>query len=573
MKTCYVCKYTPLELLAAYGGETQNLDQMSGSFENADKISHPNLCGFGRSVIEAVLKGEVKELILVNCCDTIKAVYDILKETGKLDFLYMLDILRSDNCCSIERTALELEKLSKAYGEYKHASFDLSLFKRAFHTEKKTYSPHIAVMGARMGNELFEMTKKTMPLPVTNETCVNNRNVSPEGMPETQDFRSLMLWYAKILLGQLPCMRMTDNTGRRVLYEDPSLKGIIYHTVKFCDFYSFEYAELKSRTDLPLLKIESDYTLQGPGQLKTRLEAFAETLAPEAEKYKNTSGPNKTAEEKNSFEEKNNLPEERIQVMDKAFFAGIDSGSASTDVVILNEKKEIAGSCILPTGAGASSGAQRALEEALKDAGLKKENLRAVVTTGYGRSSIDNKNKAITEISCHAKGAVFLDPSVRTVIDIGGQDSKVIVMDEKGKITNFAMNDKCAAGTGRFLEMMAKTLEMSLEEMSRAGLSWKEDLTISNMCTVFAESEVVSLIAQNKNTSDIIHGLNKAVASKTAALYSRCGGKAPVMMTGGVARNDSLAKTLEEYLNTKLIISDKAQLCGALGAALFAMEI
>lgn len=135
------------------------------------------------------------------------------------------------------------------------------------------------------------------------------------------------------------------------------------------------------------------------------------------------------------------------------------------------------------------------------------------------------EDKSITEITCHARGAHFLNPEVRTVIDIDGQDSKVIRLDENGAVANFVMNDKCAAGTGRFLEMMARTMEMDLDQMSEAGLTYKEDITISSMCTVFAESEVVSLIAQNKETDDIVHGLNKAVASKTAALAKRVGGE------------------------------------------------
>ena len=211
--------------------------------------------------------------------------------------------------------------------------------------------------------------------------------------------------------------------------------------------------------------------------------------------------------------------------MGKGYYAGIDSGSTSTDVIILNKKKEIVASVIMPTGAGAANGSGRALEEALKQAALAREDLNAVVTTGYGRTAISDGDKSITEITCHARGAQFLDPSVRTVVDIGGQDSKVIRLNEDGSVKNFVMNDKCAAGTGRFLEMMARTMEMSLDELSQVGLSYQEDITISSMCTVFAESEVVSLIAQNKRTDDIVHGLNKAVASKTASLVKRVGGE------------------------------------------------
>ena len=547
-KTYYVCKYTPIELLQAFGAECENLNEMPQGFDMADQIAHPNICGFGKALLEAVLSGKVKELVLVNCCDTIRSVYDVLQESGKLDFLYIVDMLHSEGSCSQERTVSQLKDLAKAYGEYKGREFDEKLFREAFKAPEKNNEPYIGVLGARMGQELYEMVKGCMPYPVRNQTCVNNRSVGEALVPENVNFEELMQWYAAELLGQLPCMRMTDNTKRKQLYLDPNLRGIIYHTVKFCDFYSFEYAQIKAHLAVPLLKIESDYTVQSSGQLLTRLEAFAESINMEQ------------------------LEGKEIK-MTKGYFAGIDSGSTSTDVVILNKDKEIVTSVILPTGAGAAIGAERALEEALKTAGLKRDDIDAMVTTGYGRTAISDGDKSITEITCHARGAHFLDPTVRTVIDIGGQDSKVIRLDETGAVVNFVMNDKCAAGTGRFLEMMARTMEMSLDQMSTTGLNYKEDITISSMCTVFAESEVVSLIAQNKGTDDIVHGLNKAVASKTAALAKRVGGEERYMMTGGVSKNKGLVKTLEEKLQTKLIISDYAQLCGALGAALFAMDM
>lgn len=547
-KTYYVCKYTPVELLKALGGECEILNDMPEGFDLAEQIAHPNICGFGKSVLEAVLAGNVKELVLVNCCDTIRSVYDILEDSGKLDFLYMVDMLHCDVSCSRERTVIQLKELAAAYGEYKGTTFNKEAFLKAFQPSERCSEYHLAVVGARMGEQLFEMTEDAMPLPVVNETCVNNRSVGGVLPSEDLNFDSLMVWYAGELLHQLPCMRMMDHAGRKQLYQDPFLKGIIYHTVKFCDFYSFEYADIKNHTDLPILKIESDYTVQSSGQLSTRLEAFAESL---------------------------NIQKEtkREKTMGKGYYAGIDSGSTSTDVVILDKDRNITASVIMPTGAGAANGAERALEEALKQAGLEREDLDAVVTTGYGRTAISDGDKSITEITCHARGAHFLDPSVRTVVDIGGQDSKVIRLNEDGTVKNFVMNDKCAAGTGRFLEMMAKTMEISLDELSKVGLSYQEDITISSMCTVFAESEVVSLIAQNKPTDDIVHGLNKAVASKTASLVKRVGGEEAYMMTGGVAQNKGLVKTLEERLGTSLVISDKSQLCGALGAALFAADM
>ncbi|MCD8104127.1 MAG: acyl-CoA dehydratase activase [Lachnospiraceae bacterium] len=548
----------------------------------------------------------------------------------------MMDVLHDPGssgrfACARERVAAQLKDLAQKYGVYKGRSFDFEAFRKAFVSRERTQEPHLAVLGARMGEELFEMTQASMPLPVVNETCVYNRSVAwtypgeiadklsaaragepSENLPtdctgellenrptngvgelqanQPQDFSenhfdALMDWYAGELLGQIPCMRMTDVTGRRRLFQDPSLKGMIYHTVKFCDFYSFEYAEARSHTDLPLLKIESDYTVQSSGQLLTRLEAFAESLELNPELAETIlaaeGGPGHSGDGSNQRPQSHVGPAAKSGTdsgrgkphMGKGYYAGIDSGSTSTDVVILNRRKEIVSSMILPTGAGAAIGAERALEQALQKANLDREDIDAVVTTGYGRAAIQVGDKSITEITCHARGAHFLDPGVRTVVDIGGQDSKVIRLHEDGSVKNFVMNDKCAAGTGRFLEMMARTMEMSLDEIGKAGLAYDEDITISSMCTVFAESEVVSLIAQNKKPDDIVHGLNKAVAARTAALVKRVGGAEAYMMTGGVAQNKGLVKTLEERLATKLIISDKAQLCGALGAALYAAEL
>lgn len=548
--TYYICKYTPVELLEAFGGECAILNHMPDNFELSDQVAHPNICGFGKSLLEACMEGKVKELVLVNCCDTIRSAYDVLLEYGKLDFLFLLDIMHSGGTCSREHAQHELRRLAEAYGAYKGTSFDAARFREAFRTRKRPTTPYISVLGARVGDELFQLMEKTMPLPVRNDTCVNNRAVAlPEELDA--DFDTLMADYARTLLGQIPCMRMIDTTGRKVLYNDPHLRGVIYHTVKFCDYYGFEYSELKGRLDVPLLKLESDYTIQSSGQLSTRLEAFAESIAPERTLRKET----------------------HTNMNGKGLYAGIDSGSTSTDVVIIDRDKNIIAQSILPTGAGAAAGADRALDEALAQAGLSRSDINATVTTGYGRTAIKLGDQSITEITCHAKGAYFLDPSVRTIIDIGGQDSKVIRLDENGNVTNFVMNDKCAAGTGRFLELMARTLEFSLDDMSRLGLEWKEDVTISSMCTVFAESEVVSLIAENRTPADIIHGLNRSVATKTCALCRRVGGEESYMMTGGVSKNRGVVTEIEKILGVKLHISDKAQLNGALGAALFALEL
>lgn len=543
---CYVCKYTPTELLQAFGGDAALLDQAPENFDLSDQVAHPNLCGFGKSVIQAVRAGQVRELILVNCCDTIRSAYDILKEYGNLDFLYLLDLLHGKDGCSVDHAKHQLIQLAEAYGAYRGTDFDRHGFFAAFDPYAPSSVPHIAVLGAHMGKELFHMVQQTMPLPVENATCANNRSVAP---PEDgADFDSLMEHYARALLGQLPCMRMTDKAARRALVNAPDLAGVVYHTIKFCDYYGFEYADLKGSLTVPIVKIESDGTRQSQEQLRTRLEAFAE-----------------------GFEAPSDAPV--CSRTGKGYFAGVDSGSTTTDVVILDQDKHIVAKVILPTGAGAVNGAARALEQALAQAQLQQGDLTATVTTGYGRSAISVGDKSVTEITCHAKGAHFLNPDVRTVIDIGGQDSKVIRLDEAGNVASFVMNDKCAAGTGRFLEMMARTLELSLEEISQIGLTWDQEITISSMCTVFADSEVVSLVAQNKALPDIVHGLNNSVAARAAALFRRVNGAPVCMMTGGVSKNEGVVKAIEAALGLPLFIHEDAQLCGALGAALFAWEL
>lgn len=173
--TYYICKYTPVELLEAFGGECAILNHMPDNFDLSDQVAHPNICGFGKSLLEACMEGKVKELVLVNCCDTIRSAYDVLLEYGKLDFLFLLDIMHSGGTCSREHAQHELRRLAEAYGAYKGTSFDAARFREAFRTRKRPTAPYISVLGARVGDELFQLMEKTMPLPVRNDTCVNNR--------------------------------------------------------------------------------------------------------------------------------------------------------------------------------------------------------------------------------------------------------------------------------------------------------------------------------------------------------------------------------------------------------------
>ncbi|MBS3943297.1 MAG: 2-hydroxyglutaryl-CoA dehydratase [Dethiobacter sp.] len=251
--------------------------------------------------------------------------------------------------------------------------------------------------------------------------------------------------------------------------------------------------------------------------------------------------------------------------------AGIDVGSLSAEVVIMDRRQMIS-YLIMPTGANSKVAAERVMQAALEQTALKLDELKFIIATGYGRFNIPFAHKQVTEITCHGRGAYFLNPDARTVIDIGGQDSKVIRLSEQGHVLDFVMNEKCAAGTGRFLEVMAQALEVKLEGLADLSGSAQRSVPISSMCTVFAESEVVSLIAQGLPREEIARGLHDAIAERTAGLVYRIGLKEKVVMTGGVAKNSAVLRALEEKLKVKIDLPPEPQIVGALGAAILAGE-
>lgn len=538
-KIFYVCKYTPIELIESYGLKTERLEPKLTAIECCDALTHPNLCGYGKAVIGEILNQNIKALFLVDCCDVCRRIYDIAKAKGVTDFLFLMHLPHKNGELEVKQLKKELERLNECLKDYSAKDFDEKKVRELWqesikNSDAKGTRDAIILTGAHGGARLKNKIEGIMSLEVVDDTCTGNRKLAKMNGGE------FLYDYAHALLcGENPCMRMqfereTEQKG----------VGTICHTIKFCDYYSFQYKNLKSK-DQSILKIETDCTGESEGQIDTRLEAFRELIAPNMTKSGKISGK---------------------------YVCGIDSGSSSTNAVIMDEKKRIAGYAIVPTGSGVNASGERAYEIALQNAGLNKSDVGRIITTGYGRKNIDISNSEITEITCHAKGAKHLFHDAGTVIDIGGQDSKVIVLDENGDVINFVMNDKCAAGTGRFLETMAKVLEMDLSEISTRGLISKNSVMISNTCTVFAESEVISLIANNTPVEDIINGLNESIAQKTAAMVKRAKGRPKYIMTGGVANNEGVVKALEKALGEIIYVPKEAQLCGAIGAALFALE-
>jgi predicted CoA-substrate-specific enzyme activase len=256
-------------------------------------------------------------------------------------------------------------------------------------------------------------------------------------------------------------------------------------------------------------------------------------------------------------------------------FAGVDIGSVTTKAAIIDEQKRIVAFSLMSTAYDRHQSGVDVLNLALQKKRMSRDGIHYIVSTGYGRRTFTSSDKILPEIVCHAKGTKFLFPSVRTIIDIGGQDSKVIELDEKGNVYKFEMNDKCAAGTGRFLEVLTeRILNLPLEELGPLSSKCKSPCILSSVCTVFAESEIISYLSENRAKADIVCGMNKAIAKRvihmgTAGLINY---HEPIVFSGGVAKNIGVAKAIEEELGKKVFIPEEPQITAALGAAFFAAE-
>lgn len=561
----YLCKYTPVELFTALGVPMRRVDPQVAHFNRADSLMHPNVCSYVKGVLETfadavTVNPELEGLVLTACCDSVRRLADALRAQYPDKFFYLLDVPRKVNDFAVNLYEAHVLDLMRAYAAFAGRPFDKAETEAALRAylsaqpEAPASAPapepnriRVGLIGARMGDAITELFKANGVEVLFNVTCNGlARHFAPA------DLRG----YLEQILCQFPCMRMVSATNRFDYLDGFSdrLDGLVYHTVQFCDQYAYEFAELKARGDLPVLRVETDLTRQSFGQIKTRVEAFVEELRAK-------KGLARAAHRRPAFRKDTPM-----------MIVGIDSGSTSTNAVVLDQNKQIIAYDVVRTGAKSIASAERALDHVLAKAKLTREAPALIVATGYGRVSLPFADQNITEISCHGKGAHHVNPAVRTILDIGGQDSKAIHLNAAGEVIDFVMNDKCAAGTGRFLEMMARTLEVSLDELGAISQDAREDIRIASMCSVFAESEVISLIAQNKEKADIAHGVHAAIAGKALGLMKKVGIEPAIMMTGGVAKNPGMVAVLEEKLGEKLFIADEPEIIGALGAALFGWE-
>lgn len=560
----YICKYTPIEIFEVMGEEVERIEPEVASFNQADTLMHPNICSFAKGVLEVSLENKYDAIILTTCCDSIRRVYDVLKNRLPDKFIYILDVPRINKDAGIELYAKRIKGMVEEYEKFSGKKYDedkLKAYLKEKYSEKRGGKNNknsrikqgltVGVLGARANKNIHKILSEHDAIVAFDLTCTG---LDRKLLIEDED---VILGLARAMMSQFPCMRMETAANRDEIikrYAD-SVDGVIYHTVQFCDNYSYEYAWIKGVIHKPLLLLETDNTKQSYGQVLTRIEAFLESL-------RSSDAAKK---------ERINM-QKALKGGKEMYVLGIDSGSTSTNAVIMDGDRQIKAFDVVRTGAKSGESAERILKDVLDKAGLKRDDISWIVSTGYGRVSIPFADENVTEISCHGKGAHYFNPGIRTILDIGGQDSKAIKLDENGEVIDFVMNDKCAAGTGRFLEAIARTLEIGIDELGPVALKSGEAIEITSMCTVFAESEVISLIANNKEKSDIANGICRAIANKAYSLLKRVGLEEDYMMTGGVAKNSGVIRAVEDKIGAKLYICPEPEIVGAVGAALCALE-
>lgn len=618
----YTCSYIPLEIIHAAGylpvrivGETDQCRQDETDLSR-------NICPYVHAVLQSYRekKDQLSGLIVADSCDAMKKLHDVAglesAEGGctapQQGQVYILSVPRTSGEASaryfarqleelytnlseqngIEPSAGRLESAIKLYsGIYEllesvreadifpsytdYFSFRQRVLRQAPEESLRkldelaaSKNPGAVLPGVDTeAGEKIPVLLTGSPLPgesvlrtieeagleiVLNDSCLDRRwglRGDAGGGAEVSEgpFRVL----SRLYLNKMPCARMFQRQEELArleeLYPD-TVQGIIHFRMPFCDLYGFDLVHLIDRMGKErVLSIEADGSPQSEGQVKTRVSAFAEMLRQRSGNMKFTSSAGK-------------------------YYCGIDIGSTTVDGVILSSSGEILAQKIIKTGPGADKTTKILLDDLLAEISASRKDVAFVMATGYGRDGLKFADGTVTEISCHARGTRHLIPGIRFVVDVGGQDSKVIKIDESGKVRDFQMNDKCAAGTGRFLEVMARALEIDIGEMSRLAEKRAEPVPISSVCTVFAESEVISLLGKGHKSEAIVKGLYHSITNRLDGMVRRVGLVTPAAVTGGGALNAGLVRELEKRIGVKLQIPKVPQIVGAVGAALFGME-
>ncbi len=547
----YVGRYTPIEVLEAFGLKSAPLELDLEHTAGADEYIR-NVCGYAKAVLVAVLRGKYDAVVIPGCCEPLRRVADVLEqETGVK--IYRLALPKAGGAEAEEQFAREVKGFIQRLAVDTGRGFDMERFTAAIASgAAQPPSGHIAVLGACLPEWIPPIFEVDGTLGAVDYSCSQTQRYFDDVNERGDDGRSIIDWYAAQLLCQLPVLHAPEAEKRAQVYAAKGIEGVLHHSAAFCDFYGMEYAEMG--TGLPELKLETEFSASGRVQAASRIQSFLEANGWLAGSHGAAGGAKRKQRPRNGF------------------YIGIDSGSASTNAVVLDIAGNIVAKGSLSTGDKCQQSAKLLVEVLLKQKGIDKDLVRYTVATGYGRNVLRDIDRDITEITCHAKGASYFFPDAATVIDAGGQDCKAIQLGADGSVADFVMNDKCAAGTGRFLEMMAEKLGMPINELSKAGQAWSRDVSITSTCAVFAESEVLSLLAEGTAAADIIHGINGSVANRLLSMIVLADFSGPYVLTGGVAQNAGVVLALSERLGETVAVPEEPQLIGALGAALFALE-
>lgn len=568
MKIPYFCSYIPAALLEALGHELQDISlftEETCGLEYSCAL-HDNLCSYAKYLYRKILAEEKGfELAVVpNSCDAMKKLHTALARTGRMP-AFLLDIPRRSGEEAAAYLAAQYASLLAAIAP------DIApgeLLRRLRDRGSARISPpaetrgddaapplRIGIAGSSYAPAFFRTALARYSAgAVFLRHCGYGRVPAPPAEAVAASLAEQLFRMAESTLQHTLCPR-SDRGGLTdyLLAETRAqrLVGLVFTSLKFCDFYAFEFERIRRRLpdDFPLLYLENDLSVGNDEQNRTRIEAFLEKIR---------SGG--TAE----------MPRPPAAAPPQPGMAlGLDIGSAATKGVLLKDGGQILAAVILPTSLDMRDGAEAAIAALLREGGMiRREGVR-ICLTGYGRTAFADREQ-VTEITCHALGVHFLRPAGATVIDVGGQDSKAIRIDAAGRVLRFAMNDKCAAGTGRFLESMVKRMNIGFADFSALSLAAAEATPISSMCSVFAESEVVSLMARGVPAASIARGLNAAVAARIRGLVGKIQGGPPFVLTGGMAQNPGFIRELETALASPVTVFAQSQLAGAIGAALTA---
>ncbi len=516
-------------------------------------VFHENLCSYVKKLFEHLLAKEAEyDLIVVpDSCDAMRKLHAALHGTVDPGRLFFLDFPRQEGKSAERFYAGVLDRLRSYIQEHFEVTTAVDCWEEVPEAKTAEGEKNIGLIGSNIDSTVLFRTAEKLGVRLLGISRCTDRAFPDPAIVAAIRRRADLLELSGHYLRKNRCPRSHRPGRARDLaleIRKSRVSGVIFHTLKFCDFYPFEWIELRRELiDLPMLVLEHDLASTDEGQIMTRLSAFLESIFPR---------PSSSRPKDNGT----------------GFFAGIDSGSHATKAVLVDTMGRTIAMEIVVTGTSVQKSAMEAFQKAMAAIHLRRSDVSRVVATGYGRSNVDFADECITEITCHAVGLYSLIGAQGTIIDIGGQDSKVIRLSKDGKVEKFAMNDKCAAGTGRFLEVIADRLGMSLEGFSSMAAQAKRATSVSSMCSVFAESEVISLIASGQPVESIAKGIHQAVASRTLSLVRRVEGIEPYYMTGGVARNRALVEELSRSLGTDIHVVAEPQMVGALGAAILAAE-